>query len=283
MKRTVLQSRLDRVYETFDKSYLSSDPLLLVRQFNKPQDQEIAAVMMSALAFGQVGQILRAGRLAFSLMGESPFHFVQFLQPEQELRRWEQFYYRMVRSSDLLRLLYSLQHILKRYPSLGAWVKGHYRSEDDYLIETWSRCTKEIRAIDSKQWKWTKSPGRGFSHLLPDPQKQSASKRAHLLLRWMVRKDSVDLGLWNDLPAEKLMMPIDTHVGRLAYNIGLTNRTDLHKKTSVEVTEALKRLDPSDPVKYDFALCRLGILSFYKQKRDRVKCRACPIVEICRL
>lgn len=274
---------LDKLYTTFDRNFISSDPIQLVKRYDNPQDQEIVAVIVASLAFGQVQQIVKAGEAALELMHQQPRQFIETMEPVVEIETWNNFYYRMIKNTDLLRLLYALKTILKQHDSLGEWAHSYYQSEDAHLGMTWAKCVYEIRKTDSENWKWKRSKGIGFNHLLPNPLNKSACKRANLLLRWMVRKDQIDLGLWNKLPADKLVIPVDTHIQRIAYNIGLTNRTDLSWKTAIEITENLKRLDPADPVKYDFALCRLGILKMCPKKRNIHKCSMCPIFDICRL
>lgn len=274
---------LDQLYDTFDQNFISSDPIQLVKRFAHPHDQEIVAVMVSALAFGQVSQIIKAGESALELMQHSPRRFVESFDAESEIKKWNGFYYRMIKHTDLLRLLHALKLILNEYGTIGIWVGTHYRADDPHLGMTWARCVEDIKALDLDNWKWRRSRGIGFNHLLPHPSKKSACKRSNLLLRWMVRKDGIDLGLWDKLPADKLIIPVDTHVQRIAYNIGLTDRTDLSWKTAIEITSNLRNLDPADPVKYDFAICRLGILKMCPKKRDANKCRECPIFDICRL
>jgi uncharacterized protein (TIGR02757 family) len=279
---SLLRERLEYLYRTYDHSYLNTDPIALVRRYDDPADREIAALVVSSIAFGQVRQIVRSAEYALSLMPPGPASFVRNFDPAMELKKWRRFYYRMVRPSDLLRLLHILQSILKRFSSIGEWVEDNYRPDDPHLGVAWGRCVAEMKRIDQLEWRWTRSRGHGFAHLLADPEKKSACKRAHLLLRWMVRRDGVDLGQWN-LPPSKLLIPMDTHVQRIAYNIGLTDRRDASIRTSLDITSALAEIDPDDPVKYDFALCRLGILKLCPRKRDPVKCTSCSIYLICRL
>src|SRR4030066_320526 len=120
----------------------------------------------------------------------------------------------------------------------------------------------------------------GFRHLFPTPGK-GGCKRLNMYLRWMVRKDSIDFGLWKEIPSSKLIMPIDTHVARLSRYLGLSKRKSVDWKMAKEVTESLKILDPMDPVKYDFALSRLGILNECPAKRDESKCWECGISGVC--
>lgn len=279
----IRKSKLEQLYNTYDATYVFSDPIQLIKNFSDPLDQEIVAVTVSSLAFGQVQQIIKAGKLALALMDQAPRRFVESFDPAVEIQRWKKFYYRMVRPTDILRLLFALKLILQKHQSLANWIYSKYDQEDEHLGMTWARGVEEIKIIDRNEWKWTRSRGIGFGHLLPDPLKKSACKRANLMLRWMVRKDKVDCGIWNKLPASKLIIPVDTHVQRISYNIGLTDREDLSWKTALEITESLRRLDPADPVKYDFAICRLGILQKCPKKRNLTKCAKCSIIDICRL
>lgn len=273
---------LDNLYDAFDASYIASDPIQMVHRFEQPCDQEIIAVLASAMAFGQVVQINKALSSVLTLMDNQPHYYVTHFDPERELPRWQKWYYRMIRPEDVLRILYALKIILQKHQTLGKWITSHYRNEDVHLGITWSRCVDELKDTDKTHWQWRRARGVGFTFLLADPSKKSACKRAFLMLRWMVRKDSVDLGLWN-LPTSKLLIPVDTHIQRIALYIGLTKRTDTSQKTAIEITDALKKLDAIDPVKYDFAICRLGILKMCPRKRRIVQCHACPIYDICLL
>ncbi|MBZ0122053.1 MAG: DUF2400 domain-containing protein, partial [Sandaracinaceae bacterium] len=131
-----------------------------------------------------------------------------------------------------------------------------------------------------------RGPGapRGLMHLMPDPRAGSACKRLLLYLRWMIRPDDgVDLGLWPELTPSILLIPVDTHVHRIAKNLGLTERNDASWRTAEEITASLRRLDPLDPVKYDFALCHLGISRQCPSRRDPDKCDACVLRPSCRV
>jgi len=117
----------------------------------------------------------------------------------------------------------------------------------------------------------------------PRPSGGSACKRLNLFLRWMVRKnDGIDLGLWRSVKPSELIIPLDTHVGRIAYAIGLTDSRQQTWKTALEVTASLSKLDPEDPVKYDFSLCRLGILKECTSRPAQSRCEPCSLSGICR-
>jgi uncharacterized protein (TIGR02757 family) len=128
------------------------------------------------------------------------------------------------------------------------------------------------------------SGSRGFAYLLPDPGTGSATKRLCLFLRWMVRPaDGLDLGLWSGVEPRELVIPLDTHVLRISRYIGLTGRRTATWSTAVEITEALARLCPADPVRYDFAIAQLGISGGCLHRRVPDRCGACPLDPVCRL
>ncbi len=277
-----LKPVLDELYSRYDIRYIASDPLWLVKSFTGPKDREIMAVLMSALAFGRVDQIVKAGQRCVELMDHQPRAFTERFHPEKEIRKWEPFYYRMVRGTDILRLLYSLQTVIRRHDTLQNWFLSHYRPDDPHLIYAWGRAVPDLKETDRKGWKLKKAGGTGFNHLLPDPEKKGACKRPNLMLRWLVRSDSLDLGLWKSLPHDKLLIPLDTHVHRIALNLGLTKRKDVSLNTVIDITEKLKQLDPRDPVKYDFAICRLGILKQCVKRKNLSMCVICPLCKLCK-
>ncbi len=282
-EQTSLKTLLDQMYYKYGEQYISSDPVVVVRSFTDPADIEIMAFIVSVLAFGRAEQIIQAAVFCSRMMGNEPRKFVESVNPRNDRIRWELFYYRMIRGSDILRLLFALKRLLKQYRSVSNWFASHLREDDSRLIDAWSRAAAEIRAADEEHWKWEKSDGIGFTHLLPDPEKGGACKRPNLMLRWLVRSDAVDTGIWNLFPASKLIIPLDTHIHRIALNLGLTRRKDVSLVTAEDITDTLKQYDPLDPVKYDFALSRLGILKECARKFDPVKCRRCALSGHCRL
>jgi uncharacterized protein (TIGR02757 family) len=126
-------------------------------------------------------------------------------------------------------------------------------------------------------------PVRGLAHLFPDPARGGASKRQMLLLRWMVRgPDGLDFGLWKEVPSSALTIPLDTHIARVSRRIGLTQRRTLGWRTAKDITDSLKLLDPADPIKYDFALCHLGMSGACPPRLTVEHCRRCPLSAGCR-
>jgi uncharacterized protein (TIGR02757 family) len=123
----------------------------------------------------------------------------------------------------------------------------------------------------------------GLRHLLPDAAGPGAAKRWNLFLRWMVRgPDAIDLGAWRGVPRSALLVPLDTHVMRVSRCLGLTRRADATWRTAEEITAALRLVDPEDPVRFDFALCHLGMSGACPARSSREACLACPLAQVCR-
>ncbi|HET8732361.1 MAG TPA: DUF2400 family protein, partial [Anaeromyxobacteraceae bacterium] len=145
-----------------------------------------------------------------------------------------------------------------------------------------ARLAAEIREAPPAREILASRGGKGLRHLCPDPAAGGAAKRWNLYLRWMVRRpDGVDLGIWRAIPPSALVVPLDTHVARVARRLGLTRRRDLSWRTAEEVTAALRLADPDDPVRFDFALCHLGMSGGCPPRRDPDRCAACRLSGEC--
>jgi len=157
------------------------------------------------------------------------------------------FKYRFYGEEDLVDLLSALGRCLREYGSLKACFLSFFRESDGTVIPALSRFVEKLRE------------GSAGLPMLPDPDKQSACKRLFLFLRWMVRKDAIDPGGWEEIPPSMLIVPVDTHMLKAARALGLTSRRQGDLTTACEITDAFKRIDHEDPVKFDFSLTRLGI------------------------
>jgi uncharacterized protein (TIGR02757 family) len=150
------------------------------------------------------------------------------------------------------------------------------------LREALARFAAELREAPPALELLADRGGRGLRHLCPDPRAGGAAKRWNLYLRWMVRgPDGVDLGLWREVPTAVLVVPLDTHVARVARRLGLTRRRDLSWRTAEEVTGGLRIADPGDPVRFDFALCHLGMCGHCPPRRDPERCAICVLADGC--
>jgi len=298
-KKKKLKTQLDRLYSTFDASYLDSDPLVFVHDYTEPLDQEIVGLLASSLAYGRVGTIKKSIDEILTLMGPSPAEpssaessparpspsrFVMGLDPKKEKNRFAEFRHRFNDGRDVLCLLYLMRQMIEESGSIGDFFLAGYRPEDPNIKNALASFTERALRLDSAGLYGTKKiPEKAcVRFFFPSPVNGSACKRLNLYLRWMVRRgNDLDLGLWKDVATSKLVIPLDTHIARISRFIGLTSKKSPGWAMAEEITGSLKELDPEDPVKYDFAICRLGILEECTARRDPVKCRRCRIAGIC--
>jgi uncharacterized protein (TIGR02757 family) len=274
---------LDRLLASTDApARVRGDPVEFPHRYRDPRDVEVAALLSAALAYGRVD--LFKPRLAALLdaLGPSPAQVAMNSTPVELLRLSAGFSYRMTGAVDVACLLHGAGAILRAHGTLGACFSAHYRRLGS-LRAALGAFVDELCAPDFTPFTGKRAPTRRLKHLLPHPDRGSACKRLNLFLRWMVRgPDGVDFGLWRDVPASALVVPLDTHVHRIGRLIGLTRRKDLSWKTAEDVTLRLRSLDAGDPVRYDFALSHLGISGACASRKDPRRCAGCPLQPICR-
>lgn len=284
-----LRVHLEMLYRTFDARWISPDPLEVVRRYEDPADQEVVGFLAAGLAYGRVDQILKSLDRLLERIGPFPARFVREFEWSRDAGRFRGWYHRFHGPRDAALLLLILSRALHRHGTLeSSFVAGDDPATSDIGGGLTSFCRQMIDTSGLP-------PGPGVSHgrlgprsavrfFFTSPAGGSAVKRLNLWLRWMVRGgDNLDLGAWHSVDRARLVIPLDTHVARIARHIGLTDRTTADWKTALEVTDRLRRLDPADPVKYDFAICRLGILDHCPRRRDPVCCAACLLRPVCRL
>ncbi len=246
----------------------------------------MAAFIAAAFAYGRVGQILKTLEQIFAPMAGAPYAFIRDFNVARDGAKFRHIVHRFNRGSDIVGLLYGLKQILRRDGCLKKFfLRGYSPSQADTTAAL-SCFVEDFLALDFTPVLGRHAPSAhgGVRYLLPSPRKGSACKRLHMFLRWVVRRgDGLDLGLWGEVAPAKLIIPLDTHVVRISRRIGLTGRRAADGKTALDVTAALRRLEPEDPVKYDFALSRLGILQQCTKQRQPSRCAACPLYSICRL
>lgn len=266
---------------------VEADPVRFPRRYRaRPLDAELVGAIAACLAYGKVSAFAQKLETLFAGMGEHPSRFAQDFVPGRDGERID-IAYRFNTSADIAALVAALGRVQKEEGSLGAcFAKGYSPAEG--TLAALGRFVARLRdAANPAIEALGPSRIRAFDHLLPDPASGGACKRWMLFLRWMIRggeDDPVDLGLWRfgGLDASRLIVPLDTHVARVGVRLGLTRRSDLSMKTALEVTASLTRLDPLDPVKYDFALCHLGMSGLCPATRKRDLCRRCPLSGMCR-
>ena len=279
-----LKGALDRLYETFDRDSISPDPLEFVHRFAEPRDQEIAGLIASSLAYGRVDQIKKSIDRVMEIMDWSPYAFTVNFRPQRDVKRFIGFVHRFNSGEDVACLISFARQMIEESGSIGGFFMRGVDHDEGSIKGAISRFTAAVLALDSKliYGKRQLPEKAGVRFFFPSPKNGSPCKRLNLYLRWMVRRgDNIDLGLWRDVNPATLIIPLDTHIARISRNIGLTTRRSADWRMAEEITANLVRLDPEDPVKYDFALCRLGILDYCPKRLDPAKCLECLIKELC--
>jgi uncharacterized protein (TIGR02757 family) len=276
-----LQRSLDVQYDAYNMVDAVSDPINLVRRYTSPDDIEVAAFCAASLAFGRVASVLQSVEALYAVMGTSPARFVRRFEPSRERSRFEGLVHRWTRGVDLMALLWVLRQMLERAGSIERFfAEGDDSSSADIeaALESFSR---RALAVDVSP-AYGRVPARpGVCYFFPRPSTGSACKRLNLFLRWMVRKDDVDFGVWRQVTPARLIVPLDTHVIRLGRCLKLTRYASPGWRMASDITASLRRLDPIDPVKYDFSLCHVGMMGacgFGTPQRDR----QCPFKGACR-
>lgn len=244
-----LHAPLNDLYRHYNqRCYVDPDPLVPLYGYADPCDQEIIGLITASLAFGNVKQILKSIELVLGALPELARTLPDLTNKELNVRL-AGFRHRYVTGIEMASLLTGAGTLLREHGSLGAAFASMDAPEAPTILPGLTRFVHALRDSGTLQ----------KNYLLPDPALGSACKRWFMYLRWMVRSDAVDLGLWPELGAHRLIIPVDTHMHRVALGLGLTRRNSADLKTAMEITQAFKVVCPEDPVRYDFCLTRLGI------------------------
>lgn len=278
-----IKDTLDALYATRSSQHLANDPLSFCHRYPDPADQEVAAVIASAFAYGNVAIILRTLESIFVEMGPSPRRYVENFEPKQGLRTFSGFKHRFNDGRDLCALLWAVRLMIKQAGSIEAFFLRGLVADAEDLTEALNSYSAAVLKQDYSPVFGAKTiPANSyFPFFFPAPVSGSACKRLCMFMRWMVRPaDNIDLGLWQGISAAKLIIPVDTHIQRISRYLGFTRRKSADWRMAREITAALRQFDPSDPVKYDFSLAHLGI-SAGCDGADPLTCLTCPIAGIC--
>ena len=273
----VLRERLDDLVAKFDISTIEPDPLQLVLRYRNPLDQEVSGLIAAAFAYGRADIIVANIGALLDAMAPSPFAYVAAFDKAEAKRRFAGFAHRFHKTADLVLFLERIAAVVAEHGSLGVLFRACYDEHDEDIGPALARFSAaftggQARAEDAKK----------LGYLVSSPADGSACKRMNLFLRWMVRRTAPDLGLWTFVDPAKLVIPVDTHVHRIATFLGLNDRKSSDWKTARAITANLAKFEPGDPVRYDFALCRLGILDLCSRKRREENCAVCLLRDVCR-
>jgi uncharacterized protein (TIGR02757 family) len=284
-RERLLGDRLELLYRTYGAETAASDPIVFVRPYDKPEDREVVGWIASAFAYGRVATIQDSVRRILSALGPSPAATLDGVTDFAAFsnERLSGFRHRFHGSRDAGALLYAIAEARRRAGSVSAFFQREWREEDPDVAGMLSRAVQSVTAFDYRPALPRRqlpgdSPVRFF---FPDPARGSACKRWNLYLRWMVRHDALDFGLWPFIPTDRLVMPTDTHIHLIARRLGLTRRRTPDWATARQITDSLKRYDPADPVRYDYALCRIGIFGICHARLELSRCGECAAAPAC--
>jgi uncharacterized protein (TIGR02757 family) len=278
-----LKITLEALYATRSQQHLQNDPLSFCHRFREPYDREIAGLIASSFAYGNVKIILRNLEKIFSVIGPAPRRFVESFDPGEGLQLFKGFKHRFNDSRDLCALLLAIREVIDKAGTIEAYfLKGLDPAEPD-ITSALNEFSSSLLAFDYSPVFGSPAPPPGsyFSFFFPSPASGSACKRLCMYLRWMVRPDDgIDLGIWSGVSPAKLIIPVDAHIQRICRLLGFTARKQADWKMAQEITASLRKLDPQDPVKYDFSICHLGISEGCDGSSSE-RCPQCPISTIC--
>ena len=277
----LLKDRLDRLAASFGPGFLDTDPLGIVHRYCAPEDCEAAGFIAAMLAYGGAAQIRRSVEAALEPLGPSPAKAAAALSAGDLLDLYESFRHRWTSGGELAFLVHTLGGIIARHGSLGAFARMLDNPAEPHIGGLLTRLAEHFRACHNPA-VFPCGSRTAPSYLVPSPAHGSACKRPVMLMRWMVRgPDNVDFGLWRFIEPARLVIPLDRHIARMGLRLGLTRRTQADWRTVLEITDFLRRLDPADPVRYDFALVRPGIMGLCA-KPDAAGCAECILSDVCR-
>ncbi len=282
-----LKQHLDAFLDEFPReSRVVHDPVRFVRRYEDPRDREVVGLITSAFAYGNVTSILASVEKALSFLGPHPAQALAGFDPAVDAKRLRGFYHRFNTSRDLAVLFWIIRRVLEDYGSIeNAFLRGMPAESTDTgaAIDHFGRL---MLGFGHERFypKGELARRVAVRFFFPTPADGSACKRMNLYLRWMVRpEDGVDCGVWTFPSPGRLVIPLDTHIARISTYLGLTDRKSPGWTMALDITRQLRALDRDDPLRYDFALCHLGIAGDCPRRRDPEKCVLCPIQQVCRL
>jgi len=274
MRREELRLRLEELYRQYDHRFVTPDPLELVRAQESDADREVVGLLASGLAFGTVAQIKRSIAAVLEALGPRPAEAVAALDPRDAAARLRAFRHRWIDGRDVACLLFLAKQMRASHGTVEAFFAEGLSPADADVGPALASFSARALALDhGGLYRGRRLPRHaGVRYFFPSPEAGSACKRLNLYLRWMARRDGVDLGVWRRPDPSQLVLPLDAHTFAIARRVRLTRYRSPGWAMALDVTRRLRQLDPSDPVKYDFAFHRMGLL----KKKDEVNSLISP-------
>lgn len=272
---------LGRLYAEFNVDQSVADPVWMVRRYERPDDREVVAFIAAALAFGRVQSVLNSIDGMLKVMGASPAEFVRRFDPSRDRAVFTHLVHRWTNGADFAALVWIMHQMIEQSGSIeGFFAEGLAGDAVDVGDALQSFSTRAL-ALDVSQVYGKRRPKPGVAYFFSRPSSGGACKRLNLFLRWMVRQDQVDLGVWTKVRPGQLIVPLDTHVIRVGRCLRLTKLKSPGWRMAADITASLRAIDPVDPIKFDFSICHIGMMSacgFEKTFGDS----RCPLKGACR-
>jgi uncharacterized protein (TIGR02757 family) len=269
-----LRAQLDRLYAEFNEQHSVADPVWIVHRFDRPQDREVVGFIAAALAFGRVQSVLNSIEGMLRVMGPSPAAFVRDFDPARDRQAFRHLVHRWTNGADFAALVLIIHEMLRRSGSIeNFFVESLADDAVDVGAALQSFSTRALE-IDVTPVYGRRKPKPGVAYFFSRPSSGGACKRLNLFLRWMVREDRVDLGVWKKVRPGQLIVPLDTHVIRVGQCLQLTALKSPGWRMAADITAGLRAIDPVDPIRFDFSICHLGMMNacgFGKRHGD-VRC-----------
>jgi uncharacterized protein (TIGR02757 family) len=277
---TALRSALDTLYDGFNAHQSVSDPVWFAHRFDRNDDREVVGFIAAALAFGRVQSVINSIEGMLAVMGPSPAAFVRRFDPPRHRQVFGHLVHRWTNGADFAALAWILHTMIERHGSIEECFAAGLPADAVDTGEGLQSFSTRALAIDLKPIYGRARPTPGVAYFFSKPSSGGACKRLNLFLRWMVRRDRVDLGVWSKVRPSQLIVPLDTHIIRVGRCLGLTRYRSPGWRMAVEITASLRRLNPDDPAKFDFSMCHIGMMNacgFEKPFRDS----RCPLRGAC--
>lgn len=249
-----LKEKLDYHYKAFDQKCISPDPLEFLYNYIEEEDVEAAGIISSVFAYGNVTAIKKTLTAIFDITS-NPGEFIRNAS-KKDLASLNSFFYRFYSPEDIRSFFVSLKTFYAEHGSVKDFFYKYYNEDDKNLRAPMISFSDTMHQLLLKN---RKEESTGIKFMFPSPASGSACKRMNLFLRWMIRKDAIDFGLWKKIPPAKLIIPVDTHIAKICTKLKLTKLNNVSWKMAEEITDNLRKYAPEDPVKYDFAICHIGI------------------------
>ena len=245
----ITKQELDLLVQNYEqKSFIDTDPIQIAYRYKDVYELEVVAFISALFAYGNRKVFIPKLNELFSKMEKTPINYIK----NSDFSNLNGFNYRFAKTNDVIGILNVLSKLYKSNKFLRDLFKYGYETTSDIL--------GMIKVVTDYFYSHVdNSVGEGFYFMLANPHNGGAMKRMNMFLRWMVRKSSVDFGIWDFIPKSELLIPLDTHVARISRKMGLLTRKTNDFKAVLELTENLKKFDCNDPIKYDFAIYAKGI------------------------